>query len=188
MNEIIDHFTSDSVYGQYGNISESNKLTLVFEDLDYISLGKNKSQKRQVNLIKGILNVLEEKIERYNLPIIIEYVHPVYTSQNCPNCYFVAKANRNSKGCSFRCQHCGFTAIDDERYKGLTKVVPREYLPSEDDFIASRNIADRLSTVPDSTRLRLRDVKDLLMLLHEQVKVSCKTFGLPNGSVHSSEH
>ena len=78
VNEIIDHFTSDSVYGQYGNISESNKLTLVFEDLDYISLGKNKSQKRQVNLISvaGILNVLEEKIERYNLPIIIEYVHP----------------------------------------------------------------------------------------------------------------
>ena len=178
VNEIIDHFTSDSVYGQYGNISESNKLTLVFEDLDYISLGKNKSQKRQVNLIKGILNVLEEKIECYNLPIIIEYVHPGYTSQNCPNCYFVAKANRNSKGCSFRCQHCGFTAIDDERYQWLMKVVQRSELPPEDDFIAACNIAERLSTIPDSTRLRLRDVKEQLMLLHEQakLKVSCKMF------------
>ena len=179
-NEIIEHFTSDSIYGQYGNISESNKLTLVFEDLDYTSLGKNKSQKRQVNLIKGILNVLEEKIECYNLPIEIEYVNPAYTSQNCPNCYCVARANRNKAECSFRCQHCGFTAIDDERYQWLTKVVQRSEatatLPSEDDFIAACNIAERLSTVPDSTRLRLRDVKDRLMLLHDSVKVSCKMF------------
>ena len=180
VNEIIDHFTSDSVYGQYGNILESNKLTLVFEDLDYISLGKNKSQKRQVNLIKGILNVLEEKIERYNLPIIIEYVHPGYTSQNCPNCYWVARANRNKAESSFRCQHCGFTAIDDERYQGLTKVVSRLELPSEDDFIASRNIAERLSTIPDSTRLRLRDIKDQLMYMHGKVKVSCKMFDSSN--------
>ena len=184
VNEIIDHFTSDSIYGQYGNISKSNKLTLVFEDLDYINLGKNKSQKRQVNLIKGILNVLEEKIERYNLPIIIEYVHPGYTSQNCPNCYWVARANRNKAESSFRCQHCGFTAIDDERFKGLTKVVQREYLPSEDDFVASRNIAERLSSfaVPDSTRLRLRDVKDWLMQKHELIKVrsSCKMFDSSN--------
>ena len=192
VNEIIDHFTSNSVYGQYRSASATHKnhapVKLVFESLEYTSLGFDKKQKRQINLIKGILNVLEEKIKRNALPIEIEYVHPGYTSQNCPNCYCVAKANRNKAECSFRCQHCGFTAIDDERYKGLTKVVQREYLPSEDDFIASRNIAERLSTVPDSTRLRLRDVKDRLMLLHDSVKVSCKTFGLSNSSVHSSEH
>ena len=182
VNEIIEHFTSDSVYGQYSsaNATHENQVKLVFESLEYTSLGFDKKQKRQINLIKGILNVLEEKIERYNLPIIIEYVHPGYTSQNCPNCYCVAKANRNGAECSFRCQHCGFTAIDDERYKWLTKVVQREHLPSEDDFIASRNIADRLSTVPDSTRLRLRDVKDQLMILHDSVKVSCKMFDSSN--------
>ena len=180
VNEIIEHFTTDSVYGQYSSANATllNPVKLVFESLEYTSLGQNKSQKRQINLISvaGILNVLEEKIERYNLPIEIEYVNPAYTSQNCPNCYLVAKANRNKAECNFRCQHCGFTAIDDERFKGLTKVVQREHLPSEDDFIASRNIADRLSTVPDSTRLRLRDVKDRLMLLHDSVKVSCKMF------------
>ena len=182
VNEIIDHFTSDSVYGQYSNVTHEShaSVKLVFESLEYTSLGQNKSQKRQVNLIKGILNVLEEKIERYNLPIKIIYVHPGYTSQTCPNCYFVTKANRNSKESSFRCQHCGFTAIDDERYQWLTKVVPRSDLPSEDDFIASRNIAMRLSTIPDSTRLRLRDIKDLLMLLHETTKVSCKMFDSSN--------
>ena len=176
VNEIIEHFTSDSIYGQYSNATLLNPVKLVFENLEYTSLGQNKSQKRQINLIKGILNVLEEKIKLHALPIEIIYVHPGYTSQNCPNCYLVAKENRNKAESSFRCQHCGFTAIDDERFKGLTKVVQRSDLPSEDDFIAACNIAERLSTVPDSTRLRLRDVKDRLMLLHDSVKVSCKMF------------
>ena len=182
VNEIIEHFTSDSIYGQYSHAThESNApIKLVFESLEYTGLGQNKSQKRQINLIKGILNVLEEKIAHYNLPIVIEYVHPGYTSQNCPNCYCVAKANRNRAECNFRCQHCGFTAIDDERYKWLTKVVQRSDLPSEDDFIASRNIAERLSTIPDSTRLRLRDIKDRLMYMHGKVKVSCKMFDSSN--------
>ena len=175
-NEIIEHFTTDSVYGQYSNATHENPIKLVFEDLDYTSLGFDANQKRQINLIKGILNVLEEKIKLHALPIEIIYVHPGYTSQNCPNCYLVAKANRNKAESSFRCQHCSFTANDDERYEGLTKVVQREHLPSEDDFIASLNIAKRPSTVPDSTRLQLRDVKDRLMFLHDSVKVSCKMF------------
>lgn len=177
-NEIIEHFTTDSVYGQYSNATHENPVRLVFESLDYTSLGFDANQKRQINLIKGILNVLEEKIKLHALPIEIIYVHPGYTSQNCPNCYLVAKANRNKAESSFRCQHCGFTANDDERYEGLTKVVQRAeaMLPSADDFIASRNIAERPSTVPDSTRLRLRDVKDRLMFLHDSVKVSCKMF------------
>jgi hypothetical protein len=176
VNEIIEHFTSDSVYGQYANATHENPIQLVFEDLDYTNLGFDANQKRQINLIKGILNVLEEKINRYDLPSEIIYVHPGYTSQNCPNCYFVAKANRNSAESNFRCQHCGFTAIDDERYEGLTRVIPEKLLPSADDFIASRNIAMRLSTIPDSTRLRLRDIKYRLMQKHESVKVSCKIF------------
>ena len=181
-NEIIEHFTSDSVYGQYDNATHENPIKLVFEDLDYTSLGFDANQKRQINLIKGILNVLEEKIEKYNLPIEIIYVHPGYTSQNCPNCYFVAKVNRNSAESNFRCQHCGFTAKDDERYEGLTRVIPEKLLPSADDFIASRNIAMRPSTIPDSTRLRLRDIKYRLIQKHElaKLKVSCKMFDKSN--------
>ena len=182
VNEIINHFTSDSVYGQYSNATHESHapVKLVFESLEYTSLGQNKSQRRQINLIKGILNVLEEKIKLHVLPIEIIYVHPGYTSQNCPNCYFVAKENRNKAECNFRCQHCGFTAIDDERYQWLTKVVQREYLPSEDDFVAACNIAERLSTIPDSTRLRLRDIKDRLMYMHGKVKVYCKMFDSSN--------
>jgi hypothetical protein len=172
VNEIIEHFTSDSIYGCYTNATHDNPVKLVFESLDYVNLGRNKNQKRQINLIKGILTLLEEKIKRYNLPIEIQYVNPAYTSQNCPHCYFVARANRNSAEGNFRCQHCGFTAIDDVRYQWLTKVVQREQLPSEDDFIAACNIAERPSTVPNSMRLQLKDIKYLLMQKHESVKKS----------------
>ena len=182
VNEIIEHFTSDSIYGQYTQATHESHapVKLVFESLDYVSLGRNKSQKRQINLIKGILNVLEDKIKAksYNLPIEIIYVNPAYTSQTCPNCCFVAKTNRDSKAGKFRCQHCGFTAIDDERYKALTdcKAIFREHLPSEDDFVAACNIAARHSAIPDSMKLRVRDIKYRLMQKHESIKVSCKIF------------
>ena len=182
VNEIIEHFTSDSIYGQYTKATHESHapVKLVFESLDYISLGRNKNQKRQINLIKGILNVLEEKIKAkpYNLPIEIIYVNPAYTSQTCPNCCFVAKTNRDSKAGKFRCQHCGFTAIDDERYQGLIKckAILREHLPSEDDFVAACNIAARHSAIPDSMKLRVRDIKYRLMQQHESIKVSCKMF------------
>ena len=184
VNEIIEHFTSDSVYGQYSNANATHEshtpVKLVFESLDYTGLGRNKDDKRQINLIKGILNVLEEKVKQYNLPIEIIYVNPAYTSQVCPNCCFVAKTNRDSKAGKFRCQHCGFTAIDDERYQGLikSKTILREHLPSEDDFVAACNIAARPSAIPDSMKLRVKDIKYKLMQKHELIKVSCKMFNL----------
>ena len=173
-NEIINHFNSDNVYGQYAN--DESTLQLVFEDLDYVQLGRNKAQKRQINLIKGILTVLEEKIKQKDLPIEIHYVNPAYTSQTCPHCYYVDRNNRDSKQGKFRCCHCGFTAIDDVTYQGLTKVIPKEHLPPEDDFIAACNIAQRLSVLPDSTKLHKDKIKDFLMQKHAEIKGSCKMF------------
>ena len=65
-NEIISHFNSDNVYGQYA--TDESTLQLAFEDLDYVQLGRNKAQKRQINLIKGILTVLEEKLNKWVYP------------------------------------------------------------------------------------------------------------------------
>ena len=173
-NEIINHFNKDNAYGQYA--TNESTLQLVFEDLDYVQLGRNKSQKRQINLIKGILTVLEEKIKQMDLPIEIHYVNPAYTSQTCPHCYYVDRNNRDSKQGKFRCCHCGFTAIDDVTYQGLTQVIPKEHLPPEDDFIAACNIAQRLSVLPDSTKLHKDKIKDFLMQKHEEIKGSCKMF------------
>ena len=115
VNDIVHHFTTDNEYGQYAkygvlacsNTDKSLKLTLVFEDLTYTNLGRTKDDKRQINLIKGVLTLLEEKIKLYHLPIEIKYVNPAYTSQSCPSCYYVDRKNRNSRHDDFRCLHCG---------------------------------------------------------------------------------
>ena len=173
-NEIINHFNSDNVYRQYA--TDESTFQLVFEDLDYVQLGRNKAQKSQINLIKGTLTVLEEKIKQMGLPIEIHYVNPAYTSQTCPHCYYVDRNNRDSKQGKFRCCHCGFTAIDDVTYQGLTKVIPKEHLPPEDDFVAACNIEQRLSVLPDSTKLHKDKIKEILMQKHAEIKGSCKMF------------
>ena len=181
VSDIINHFTTDNEHGcysAYASIESNAQLTLVFEDLTYTNLGRTKEDKRQINLIKGVLTLLEEKIKLYNLPIKIQYVNPSYTSQCCPNCYYVDRKNRNSNQSNFRCLHCGFTANEDERYKELTRVIFREHLPAEDDFVAAYNIAERAtsSVLPNSMKLHRRKIKDLLMEKHEQVKGYCKMF------------
>ena len=184
MNEIIDHFTANNIYGQYASLLKTQPIQLVFEDLDFVNLGRNKEQKRQINLIKGVLTLLEEKI--HNLPIEIIYVNPAYTSQTCPNCGFVAPKNRDHQAEQFRCQHCSFTANDDVRYRMISKFVQSiksngaatatPTLPAADDYIASQNIAMRPSILRNSKRLRIRKIKDLLLERHEQIKGSCKMF------------
>ena len=182
MNEIIDHFTANNIYGQYASLLKTQPIQLVFEDLDFVNLGRSKEQKRQINLIKGVLTLLEEKI--HNLPIEIIYVNPAYTSQTCPNCGFVAPKNRDHQAEQFRCQHCSFTANDDVRYRMVSEFVQSiksngaatVTLPAADDYIASQNIAMRPSILRNSKRLRIRKIKDLLLARHEQIKGSCKMF------------
>ena len=182
VNEMTSHFMSNSIYGNYQDFLSSHKhenknenyIHLVFESLDYSNLGRNKAQKRQVNLIKGIYACLENKIKTDDLPFKISYVNSAYTSQMCPNCYYVAKENRG-KG-TFRCLHCGYTVLEDERFQRLREVLPKESLPPEDDFHASQNIRDRLSSLPDSLKQQQWEIKDCLMKSHQAVKGSCKMF------------
>ena len=176
VNEMTYHFMSNSIYGNYQDdlSSHKNHIHLVFESLDYTHLGRNKAQKRQVNLIKGIYACLENKIKTDDLPFKISYVNSAYTSQMCPNCYYVAKENRG-KG-TFRCLHCGYTVLEDERFQRLREVLPKESLPPEDDFHASQNIRDRLSSLPDSLKQQQWEIKDCLMKSHQSVKGSCKMF------------
>ena len=167
-NEMVKHFTTNSIYGNY----QDHYIHLVFESLDYSILGRNRSQKRQINLIKGIYSYLEQKIEKEHLPFKISYVNPSYTSQTCPNCYYVAKENRG-KG-MFRCCFCGYTIDNDVRFQRLREVLPKEALPPEDDSIAAINIMQRLSILPDSLKQQKGEIKDYLMKKHEAIKGSCK--------------
>ena len=164
VNEMTQHFMSNTVYGNYQN----RDIHFVFESLDYSNLGRNKAQKRQINLIKGMYARLEEKTKADQLPFKISYVNSAYTSQMCPNCYYVAKGNRQNG--SFRCLHCGYTVLEDEKFQCLEKVLPKNELPPEDDFIASRNIRDRLSSLPDSLKQHRREIKEFLDKKHEEFK------------------
>ena len=164
VNEMTQHFMSNTVYGDY----QDRNIHFVFESLDYSNLGRNKEQKRQINLIKGMYARLESQIETEQLPFKISYVNSAYTSQMCPNCYYVAKGNRQNG--TFRCLHCGYTVLEDERFQCLRKAIPTEDLPPEDDFIASRNIRDRLSNLPDSLKQHRREIKEFLDKKHKEFK------------------
>ena len=174
VNEMTSHFMSNTVYGNYQDfLSNTNGcIHLVFESLDYSNLGRNKAQKRQINLIKGMYARLESQIETEQLPFKVSYVNSAYTSQMCPHCYYVAKENRGQG--TFRCLHCGYTVLEDEKFQCLRKVIPPELLPPEDDFLASRNIRDRLSSLPDSLRQHRREIEEFLKKKHEEFKGSCK--------------
>ena len=174
VNEMTSHFMTNTVYGNYHDYlskhenENQNYIHFVFESLDYSNLGRNKAQKRQINLIKGIYTCLENKVETSNLPFKISYVNSAYTSQMCPNCYYVAKGNRQNG--TFRCLHCGYTVLEDEKFQCLRKVLPQEVLPPEDDFIASRNIRDRLSSLPDSLKQHRREIEEFLKNKHKEFK------------------
>ena len=170
VNEMTQHFMSNNVYGNYQDcLSNTNGcIHFVFESLDYSNLGRNKAQKRQINLIKGMYARLEEKTKAEHLPFKISYVNSAYTSQMCPNCYYVAKENRQNG--AFRCLHCGYTVLEDEKFQCLEKAIPPELLPPEDDFIASRNIRDRLSSLPDSLKQHRREIEEFLKKKHEEFK------------------
>ena len=174
VNEITRHFMSNTVYGNYQDyLSNTNTyIHFVFESLEYSNLGRNKEQKRQINLIKGMYARLEEKTKNDQLPFKISYVNSAYTSQMCPHCYYVAKENRGQG--TFRCLHCGYTVLEDEKFQCLRKVLPPEVLPPEDDFIASRNIRDRLSNLPDSLKQHRQEIKEFLDKKHKEFKGSCK--------------
>ena len=170
VNEMTRHFMSNTAYGNYQDyLSNTNAyIHFVFESLEYSNLGRNKAQKRQINLIKGMYARLEEKTKVENLPFKISYVNSAYTSQMCPHCYYVAKENRGQG--TFRCLHCGYTVLEDERFQCLRKVIPTGDLPPEDDFIASRNIRDRLSSLPDSLKQHRREIKEFLDKKHKEFK------------------
>ena len=178
VNEMIRHFMSNTVYGNYQDYlskhegenqnKQQNFIHFVFESLDYSNLGRNKEQKRQINLIKGMYARLEEKTKNDQLPFKVSYVNSAYTSQMCPHCYYVAKENR-SQG-AFRCLHCGYTVLEDEKFQCLEKAIPPELLPPEDDFIASRNIRDRLSSLPDSLKQHRREIEEFLKKKHKEFK------------------
>jgi IS605 OrfB family transposase len=54
---------------------------------------------------------IEYKALERGIPVV--YVDPQHTSQRCPRCGHVARANRHKRLHVFQCQSCGYTSNDD---------------------------------------------------------------------------
>jgi IS605 OrfB family transposase len=54
---------------------------------------------------------IEHKAMERGIPVV--YVDPRHTSQRCPWCGHVGRANRNRRLHVFTCQACGYTSNDD---------------------------------------------------------------------------
>jgi len=95
-------------------VSEPETL-IVLEDLTGISMHPAKGKEFNRELSSWAFYDLEQKII-YKAALAGNEVISVparYTSQRCPKCGSIDKANRNRKEHLFRCRKCGYTSNDD---------------------------------------------------------------------------
>ena len=76
-------------------------------------------------------------------------VDPKYTSQTCPKCGHIEKANRNKKIHTFCCKNCGYTSNDDRIGAMNLYRMGIEYLVESQESIPL--LSGVKSTTPDAT-------------------------------------
>lgn len=98
-------------------VKSNPKHTLfVLEDLSGVrnATERVKTKDRYVSVSWSFFD-LEQKLmykAKQNQSIVIK-VNPAYTSQCCPVCGHIEKANRNKKQHLFTCKNCGYKSNDD---------------------------------------------------------------------------
>ena len=96
--------------------SNPQHTLFVLEDLTGIRSATEKvKRKDRYILVSWSYYDLEEKLKYKALKACdaVISVNPAYTSQTCPRCGHVAKANRNHRLHLFKCCNCGYTSNDD---------------------------------------------------------------------------
>ena len=111
----------------------------VLEDLSGIRSASERIRlKDRYVLVSWSYYDLDEKLTykalRHHSRVI--HVNPAYTSQACPKCGHVEKANRDKFRHIFKCCNCGYTSNDDRIAAMNLQLIGIEYLlrvQSEDD-------------------------------------------------------
>ena len=110
----VNHCLSKTLVDTYG----SNTL-FVMEDLTDVSFDenlKNRNSKQRNELRSWSFYQLEQfltyKAEEVGSKVI--KVSPEYTSQRCPKCGRIHKANRDHDSHLYTCDYCGYQANDDQ--------------------------------------------------------------------------
>ncbi len=98
-------------------VKNNPKHTLfVLEDLSGVRTATERVRmKNRYVSVSWSFNDLEQKLmykAKQNQSTVIK-VHPAYTSQCCPVCGHIEKANRNKKIHLFSCKNCGYKSNDD---------------------------------------------------------------------------
>lgn len=107
----INHCTSKALVQRYG------KLTVyVLENLRGVKFeAMNSPKKNRYSRATWTFYSLGQKLIYKALlnQSMVLHVNPQFTSQRCPRCGHVLKANRNHGKHIFVCKHCGYTSNDD---------------------------------------------------------------------------
>ncbi len=96
--------------------SNPSRTLFVLEDLKGIRGATEKViRKHRYEIVSWSYYDLEQKLNYKALRngSKVLNVDPRYTSQTCPRCGHVEKANRNKKLHTFKCKCCGYTSNDD---------------------------------------------------------------------------
>ena len=108
----VNHCLSKTLVNHYGE----NTL-FVLEDLANVSFDEKNQSTRDRNRdlhswpFYGLQTKLIYKAKSQRSQVLI--VSAKYTSQRCPKCGQIRKANRNHALHLYQCKHCGFTTNDD---------------------------------------------------------------------------
>ena len=92
-----------------------NSPVISMEDLKGIRQQPYVGKAQRTRLAKWAFYQLQQFIEYKAIErgIPVAYINPAYTSQQCPRCGHIEKANRNKRLHLFKCKQCGYTSNDD---------------------------------------------------------------------------
>ena len=107
----VNHQITKTLINQYGE-----KTLFVLEDLTGVrqATEKVRVKDRYVSVSWAYYQfrqLLEYKAQMNNCMVIA--VSPKYTSQTCPKCGHIERANRDKKNHVFKCKNCSYTSNDD---------------------------------------------------------------------------
>lgn len=95
-------------------VAERTQRGIVFEDLKYIRSRIRATRPQRRTLHSWAFGQLQAhtayKARRAGVPVL--FVDPAYSSQTCPECGYIAKANR-PKQSVFKCGQCGLVGLPD---------------------------------------------------------------------------
>ena len=127
LNHRIRQYVKNEVGRVLNRLAEQNIRSITCEDLDF--RGRGLSRRMRVIVSRAGRSVFKQKLADLteNHGIEVHSVNPAYTSKQCSGCGLVADKQR--KGSSFQCMHCGKTLHAD--VNAARNIIGRRSAPSD---------------------------------------------------------